>query len=224
MDEGGDRIVIKICKICGKEFDASGPAKCCSPECSKINRRNTQHNYDKSDKGRDRHRKNQRKYAKTEKGRATLERHRQSDKYKATTKEYQQTDNFNNYQKEYYQKKIDNLNKRFDGDLNVILEQCPNTWAEREAIMQVEYGKSYVEAMYKKMQVNPVCEVTGRSDDLVIHHLDSFNLYPEKGADLDNLIRVTKEVHKDFHDIYGYGSNTREQWFEFLEKNRNIYI
>ena len=27
-------MVIKICKICGKEFDSRGAAKCCSPECT----------------------------------------------------------------------------------------------------------------------------------------------------------------------------------------------
>ena len=94
----------------------------------------------------------------------------------------------------------------------------------REAIMQVEYGVSYVEAMYQKEKISPVCEITGRKDNLVIHHLDSFNLHPEKGADLDNLVRITKEIHDEFHSIYGYGSNTREQWFEFLENNQNIYI
>lgn len=27
-----------------------------------------------------------------------------------------------------------------------------------------------------------------------------------------------------YYNENGYGNNTREQWFEFLEKNRNIYI
>ena len=32
-------VVIKNCIVCGKEFDAKGSAKTCSPECSKINYR-----------------------------------------------------------------------------------------------------------------------------------------------------------------------------------------
>lgn len=117
----------------------------------------------------------------------------------------------------YIQNKIAELNKRYDGDLELILKDCPTAWLIREAIMQVEYGKSYVEAMYQKRQVNPVCEVTGESSDLVIHHLDSFNLHPEKGADLDNLVVVTKEVHKAFHNQFGWGNNTREQWEMFVK-------
>ena len=32
-------MVIKTCKICGKEFNARGAAKCCSDECRKVNKR-----------------------------------------------------------------------------------------------------------------------------------------------------------------------------------------
>lgn len=198
MDEGGDRIVIKICKICGKEFEARRNTLTCSSECRKINIRNTQKKYNKSDKGKAR----DNKYKKSNKGKVAKK--------------------ISN--KRYIQKKISELDIFFDGDLKSILKECPNSWLIREAIMQVEYGVSYAEAMYKKMELNPVCEITGESGNLVNHHLDSFNLYPEKGADLDNLVRVKSEIHDDFHNIYGRGNNTREQWFEFLEKNRNIYI
>ena len=33
----------------------------------------------------------------------------------------------------------------------------------------------------------------------------------------DACICITEDSHKQFHSIYGYGSNTREQWDEFVE-------
>lgn len=33
-------MVIKTCKICGKEFNAKGSTVTCSPECQKINQKN----------------------------------------------------------------------------------------------------------------------------------------------------------------------------------------
>ena len=232
-------MVIKKCKICGKEFEAHGSALTCSSECRKINKRNLWKKHKKSDKGKatskryyENHCDEIREYKKEwyENNRYEILEQRKEyyennrDEILERHKEYQQSskgkDAHNKANLKYKQKKISELNEKFDGDLELILKECPHTWEEREAIMQVDYGVSYVEVMYKKIQLNPVCEVTGKSNDLVIHHLDSFNLHPEKGADLDNLVRVRSDIHDDFHNEYGYGSNTREQWFEFLEKNK----
>lgn len=256
-------MVTKICKVCGKEFDAKGRALCCSIKCKKINKKNSYNKYAQSEKGKaarkrankrqrqsdkykeyqkeyrqsDKYKKNKKEYYQSDRGKAahkkyqqsercktTRKKYKQSDRGKAANKKYQQSDKGKATQKRCIQKKIAELNEKFDGDLDLILKDCPTTWLVREAIMLVEYGVSYSEAMYKKIELNPVCEITGRKDNLVIHHLDSFNLYPEKGADLDNLVRVASEIHDDFHNEYGRGNNTREQWFEFLEKKHNIYI
>lgn len=239
-------MVIKKCKICGEEFEARGSALTCSPECSKINRRNNNRKLQQSDKYKEYHRRyeqsdkckatrkkyrqsnarkeSRKKYKQSDKGKAARKRYKQSEAGKASAKRYRQSDKGKaaslKGNLKYQQKKISELNKKFDGDLNIILERCPTRWHEREAIMQVEFGVSYAEVMYQKINLNPVCEVTGRKDNLVIHHLDSFNTHPELGADLDNLVRVASEIHDEFHSIYGWGDNTREQWFEFLEKNK----
>ena len=210
-------MVIKICKICGKEFDARGTALCCSDECQRINRRNNEKRYKQSDKGKAVRRKANKKYEQSDKRKEYRRKYEQSDKRKEYRKKYEQSDKCKAARRTYKQNKIRELADKFDGDLNSILKNCPNSWMIREAIMQVEYGVSYAEAMYQKEKTNPVCEVTGESGDLVNHHLDSFNTHPEKGADIDNIVRIKSEIHNDFHNIYGRGNNTREQWNEFVE-------
>ena len=137
------------------------------------------------------------------------------------------------YQKEWYDENRDEVLEKsmqykkniisefceqYNGDLYPILENCPTSWQEREAKMRVWFGESYYDGMIDKIKSTPVCEVTGeKTNDLVIHHLYSFNTHPELGNDPANMVRVTKTVHKDFHKKYGYGNNTPEQWAEFVE-------
>lgn len=84
--------------------------------------------------------------------------------------------------------------------------------------MRVWFGESYYDGVMVKIESTPVCEVTGeKTNDLVIHHLYSFNTHPELGADPNNMVRVCNDIHKKFHSIYGKGNNTPDQWFEFVE-------
>lgn len=228
-------MVIKKCKICGKEFDARRSAKCCSLECSKINKREYDKDYYKNNCDE-----------KCEYLKYYYDNHR--DEILERRKDYRENhrDEINEYQKDYYennrdeilekkkeyydenrdeilkkeytrrQNLISELCEQYNGDLEQILENIPNRWHEREAKMRVWFGKSYYDAIIAKIESTPVCEVTGKSNNLEIHHLDSFNLFPEKGADLNNMIRITHDIHNEFHGIYGYGNNTREQWNEFI--------
>ena len=60
-----------------------------------------------------------------------------------------------------------------------------------------------------------VCE--HRGDSLVAHHLDGWNWAKDRRFDLDNGITLCKECHYDFHNIYGRGDNTKEQFEEHVE-------
>lgn len=51
--------------------------------------------------------------------------------------------------------------------------------------------------------------------DLVAHHLDGFDKFEEKRYDVNNGITLCEQCHKNFHHIYGYGNNTKEQFLEF---------
>ena len=61
------------------------------------------------------------------------------------------------------------------------------------------------------------CQCCGNySKDLDVHHLNSYNWYIEGRTDEINGITLCKECHKNFHLLYGYGDNTKEQYENFV--------
>jgi hypothetical protein len=58
-----------------------------------------------------------------------------------------------------------------------------------------------------------VCEDKGK---LHAHHKDSWNWCEERRFDIDNGVTVCDCCHKDFHDTYGWGNNTQDQWNEYV--------
>ena len=52
------------------------------------------------------------------------------------------------------------------------------------------------------------------TDEQLSFLVDEFLKLQEK---YDACICITEDIHKQLHSIYGYGSNTREQWDEFVE-------
>ena len=203
-------MVIKKCKICGNEFEGHHLAKYCSDECRKAGKKITDKRYLDSERGKLKNREWQRKYHQSEKGKAANRK---------AQKRYRQSGKAKYNEKRFVQRKIAELNEMYDGDLDLILKDCPHSWREREAKMRVWFNESYVDGIIAKIESTPVCEVTGeKTNDLIIHHLYSFNTHPELGNDPANMVRISKEVHEAFHGIYGYGNNTPEQWMEFIEK------
>lgn len=51
--------------------------------------------------------------------------------------------------------------------------------------------------------------------ELNAHHLDSWHDNEEKRFKLENLVCLSKEAHKTFHNIHGRKNNTKEQYEEF---------
>ena len=60
------------------------------------------------------------------------------------------------------------------------------------------------------------CIVTGEKKDLVCHHLDGWNLFPNRRHDASNGVLLKKHIHKMFHDVNRYGNNTEDQFETFL--------
>ena len=55
-----------------------------------------------------------------------------------------------------------------------------------------------------------------RKDPMVAHHLDGFNLFPEKRFDVNNGVTLCDKHHISFHTNYGFGNNTKSQFEEYL--------
>ena len=64
---------------------------------------------------------------------------------------------------------------------------------------------------------NYTCRITGKQGDIRHHHLDSYNWCEERRYDLNNVVTILHELHEEFHNKYGRGDNTRDQFIEFLE-------
>lgn len=68
-----------------------------------------------------------------------------------------------------------------------------------------------------------LCEICGeRKDPMVAHHLDGFNLFPEKRFDVDNGVTLCDFHHISFHSNYGFGNNTKEQFEEFKQRTTEM--
>lgn len=61
------------------------------------------------------------------------------------------------------------------------------------------------------------CVITGqRGGRKAAHHLFNYADYPDLRFDTDNGACISKELHGEFHSIYGYGKNTLSQFKEFF--------
>ena len=65
---------------------------------------------------------------------------------------------------------------------------------------------------------NYTCEITNKkSNKLSVHHLDSYSLFPDKRFDKDNVIVILYEIHKEFHNNYGYNNIKKEDWYKYTK-------
>ncbi|MGL5380700.1 HNH endonuclease [Clostridium sp.] len=53
--------------------------------------------------------------------------------------------------------------------------------------------------------------------NMVVHHIDSYDIHEDKRYDINNGIVLCEKCHKDFHGKYGYGKNTRTQFEEWIK-------
>ena len=170
-------MVIRQCIICGKEFDTKDRnpnAKTCSKECSIINKKQ----YDKQ---------------------------YQRQHYLDNREDRLQ------YQRQYYQ---DNREDR----LQYQRQYCVLHPDMRGRDRREKETPGLTEAKYMAFEnANFQCELTGQQQFLKVHHLNGYANFPDQRADVNNLIVLYTDIHKDFHSIYGYkGNNTIDQFSEFV--------
>ncbi len=65
------------------------------------------------------------------------------------------------------------------------------------------------------------CILCENNKDLVVHHLDGYNWCKEKRMKYDNVVLLCKDCHDEFHNLYGRGDNTREQFQEWAFNKAN---
>lgn len=86
----------------------------------------------------------------------------------------------------------------------------------RDSIEYLEFRKSILK------RDNYKCQITGKGGHLEVHHIESMNKNLSKALDESNVITLHVDIHKEFHKIYGYGDNTRQQFEEFISKKHSI--
>lgn len=80
-----------------------------------------------------------------------------------------------------------------------------------------DYG--YVRwADHVRRRDNYTCVICGRKGVAInSHHLNAWASFPEQRYDVDNGVTLCTFHHEDFHEKYGKGKNTREQFEEYRE-------
>ena len=65
---------------------------------------------------------------------------------------------------------------------------------------------------------NYTCQCCGctESNSFNAHHLNSYDWCIDGRTNVDNGVTICKKCHKNFHKLFGYGNNTKEQYEEFL--------
>lgn len=60
------------------------------------------------------------------------------------------------------------------------------------------------------------CVICGRKGVAVnSHHLNAWASFPDERYDVDNGVCLCQDCHNEFHEIYGKGKNTKNQFEEF---------
>ena len=95
--------------------------------------------------------------------------------------------------------------------------------SEEERVQNRMYEEYYVFVRKVLSRDNYTCQCCGQySGNIEVHHLDGYNWCIEKRTEITNGITLCKQCHKNFHDIYGKGNNTKaqyEQWVGYVIDN-----
>lgn len=95
----------------------------------------------------------------------------------------------------------------------------PN-WIEDRTKLKQKRGIYEEKHFFKEIieERNYTCEITNnKGGKLSVHHLDSVSLFPNKKYDKDNVILILYEIHKEFHNLYGYNNIKKEDWLNYTQ-------
>ena len=66
------------------------------------------------------------------------------------------------------------------------------------------------------------CAITRAKGYLNAHHIENFSSNKDKRIDISNGVPLIKEIHEDFHRIYGKRNNSAKQLFEYAKEFHSI--
>ena len=93
----------------------------------------------------------------------------------------------------------------------------PNLTEEDRQDRRLQEGYNNWKQEVKK-QANYTCDCCNvKGVKLHSHHLESYNSNKELRLDFNNGVCLCEHCHKEFHKMYGYGNNTKQQYIEFKE-------
>ena len=78
--------------------------------------------------------------------------------------------------------------------------------------------------VYKRDNFTCQCCGDDKGGNIQAHHLNGYNWDIENRTNVDNGITLCEKCHKNFHNLYGCGDNTKKQFEEFLSNYINPVV
>jgi hypothetical protein len=75
--------------------------------------------------------------------------------------------------------------------------------------------EAYIWRQRVRQLYNFQCIFTKQTSNLECHHLESYDKFKEKRNVVSNGVLITRNIHCEFHKLYGYGNNIESQWNDF---------
>lgn len=108
-----------------------------------------------------------------------------------------------------------NIGKFYKGENN---SNWNKNLTSEERELKRRYPKYYEWRNKVYERDNYTCQICGssKSGTLIAHHLNGYNWDIEHRTDIDNGITLCTRCHNEFHNKFGCGNNTKEQFEQFL--------
>lgn len=179
--------------------------------------------------------------------RTELENLRELFKILTGEDEYYHTTDFNNlkavvkdYRDQYrnldetvsnFENKIYQKNKEIER-LQKIADKCSSEETKRVEVPKIVYkevpkdnrpikrgSKIYRKFKLAVLKRDKVCQCCGSTENIHVHHLNSFKHYNSLGADPNNGIALCEDCHRQYHSIYGNSHhNTSVNFAKFMRE------